>query len=331
MGTASKIEWTQHTASPWHGCTEVHAGCDHCYAREMAKRNPATLGVWGDAGTRVLSKSFHANCRRWNAQAEKAGVRASVFPSICDPFEDFTGRMFETIDTMDDARRDLFATIDASPWLDFLLLTKRPQNVRRMWVQPINAHSYGSREQLERLGRLQHYDYQRYHELDKAGWRHNVWLLTSISDQPTADAMVPELLKCRDLVPVLGVSAEPLLGPIDLAAIGRNATGWPAINALTGERRAEQGPTTRVHDGPKIDWIIIGGESGHNARPCRATWVRDIVRQCQDAAVPVFVKQLGANAEEGYGVNRKLRLTDGKGGDPLEWPEDIRVRQFPDT
>jgi protein gp37 len=77
--------------------------------------------------------------------------------------------------------------------------------------------------------------------------------------------------------------------------------------------------------------VIVGGESGPDARPCRTTWIRDIVRQCADAQVPCFVKQFGANAEDGHGCHRKLKLNHKKGGDPSEWPEDLRVQQFPEV
>src|ERR1019366_7497597 len=98
MATETNISWADHTASPWYGCAHAtfvdadgkeksHVGCLSCYAETMSKRNPGTLGVWGKNGTRVMSASFHKNCLRWNREAERDGVVRSVFPSICDPFE----------------------------------------------------------------------------------------------------------------------------------------------------------------------------------------------------------------------------------------------------
>lgn len=127
----------------------------------------------------------------------------------------------------------------------------------------------------------------------------NVWVGISVENQRQANDRHSWLGPAV----VTFWSAEPLLEPIDCRQAWRNS-------ALP-------------------NWVIVGGESGPEARPCCVTWVRDLVRQCQDANVPVFVKQLGANAEEGYGVNRKLWLKHHKGGDPSEWPEDLRVRQFP--
>jgi len=96
-----------------------------------------------------------------------------------------------------------------------------------------------------------------------------------------------------------------------------------------------------------LDWVIVGGESGPKARPCNVEWIRDVVRQCQEAGVPCFVKQLGANVEvcdiidaadyfpglvklsPARRPNARVHLADRKGGDPAEWPEDLRVREFP--
>ncbi len=329
MGVDTKIEWTHHTFNPWIGCTKVHEGCTHCYAEAFAKRYGKA--EWGPSGTRVkTSDAYWRQPLKWNKEAEASGERRRVFcASLADVFEDWQGPvshsngavLMRSTDgyvlggeaddprkrvTLDDVRRDLFALIDATPWIDWLLLTKRPENVRRMWPQTPCDHCDEITCPPHKTGVL-----DRLH-------RPNVWLGTSISDQHTADIWVPRLLECRDLVPVLFLSVEPLLGPVEIDE-------WlPAVDgtrALDGEG----------DDMPHADWVIVGGESGHGARPCRVTWVRDIVNQCRDAGVPVFVKQLGANAEEGYGCHRKLNLKDRKGGAIEEWPEDIRVREFPEA
>lgn len=347
MATETKIQWATHTASPWYGCSRVHTGCTNCYAEALAKRNPSTLGVWGPHGTRVLSASFTKNCRKWNKAAEQSGVRSSVFPSLCDPFEEFDAVQspgsddelrkcsvcgwFGTLPiiirslakrtniygcphcdtnedtelaTLDDVRRDLFATIDACPMLDFMLLTKRPGNVRTMW-----SMNYGC-------------------AADQAIWhRPNVHLIYSASDQASLESGIGDLLACRDLVPVLGLSLEPLVGPIELPI--------------------------------EIDWSIVGGESGPGARPCNVDWIRSIVAQCKAAGVACFVKQLGSrpiapdetveqirnktaeiyrwpegthfgNPTGDQSLNgRCILLKDKKGGDWDEWSKDLRVREFP--
>lgn len=160
--------------------------------------------------------------------------------------------------------------IDQTPWLDWLLLTKRPQNVRGMW----------SGQEC----------------------RSNVWLLTSVSDQPSADALIHPLLGCRDLVPVLGLSVEPLIGPLDLTRL-HFADGSGFRNALTGafllKCKGVNGhpdfwaETQEPGRFPKVDWVIVGGESGSHARPMHPDWVRAIRDQCAAAGVPCFFKQWG--------------------------------------
>ncbi|MFH1730162.1 MAG: phage Gp37/Gp68 family protein [Planctomycetota bacterium] len=134
----------------------------------------------------------------------------------------------------------------------------------------------------------------------------NLWLGVSVENQHCADERIPLLLQTPAAVRF--ISAEPLLGPIGLAL------HFPHAHGMRDHRF----------------WVIVGGESGPKARPCDLAWVRSLVSQCQ-AAVPVFVKQLGAHPFiEGHAtpvIGSWLR--DRKGGDPSEWPEDLRVREFP--
>ena len=193
--------------------------------------------------------------------------------------------------TMDDMRRDFFALIDRCQNLDFLLLTKRPENIRRMWPflwwRGNNGMSAAPPD------------------------RSNVWLLFSASDQESLDAGLPHLLACRDLVPVLGLSLEPLVGPVDLGSAHMKACPHGGVGK---------------HVCDAVDWVIVGGESGPRARPCNVEWIRSVVEQCRAAGVPCFVKQIGARA---VGEDWVYSCEDVKGGDPLEWPEDLRIRQIP--
>lgn len=232
MGEHSKIEWTDHTASPWYGCEKVAEGCKNCYAAAMSRRNPAVLGEWGPDGTRPKSKSFFRNLELWNAQAEKAGKPVSVFPSLCDPFEDRAD--------VEEVRKEMFAAADRLPWIRLLLLTKRPQFIWDMWPwedAPIGAHDWRAP-------------------------RHNIWIGTSIACRKDL-CNIRTLRMCRELSPVLFLSIEPLiedLGTLDLRG---------------------------------MDWVIVGGESGPNARPMHPSWVRAIRDQCQAAGVPFLFKQWG--------------------------------------
>lgn len=335
MSEQTKIEWCDHTFNPWIGCTKVAPGCQNCYAETfMGKRMHKVR--WGPNGTR--KRTSDDNWRqplKWNAKAEAEGVRRRVFcASHADVFEDWRGmivdhnghQLYKSNETgkpcicgtntgsppliMDDLRCDLFELIDATPHLDWLLVTKRPENIRAIWPREVSA--------------LQHFaalfagrsdDDVKFH--DRNFHRKNVWLLTSISDQETADRNIPELLKCRDLAPVLGISAEPLLGPVEFSNVThrRDCVAQLGKPALDG-----------------IDWVIVGGESGSGARPCRVEWIESILQQCRAAGVPAFCKQFGAeprfpslaDASAYELINR-----DPKGGDPSFWPKVFRVREFP--
>ena len=131
----------------------------------------------------------------------------------------------------------------------------------------------------------------------------NVWIGTSVENQEAADERSGPLRTTPAALRFYSV--EPLLSPIDRLPL----------------------------DG--IGWVIVGGESGHGARPCDLAWIRSIVAQCKAASVPVFVKQVGARPVEleiveGFPIHRRDQLIrNRKGGDMAEWPEDLRVREFP--
>lgn len=297
MGKNSKIEWTHHTFSPWRGCIEkrlgdgsMHPACVNCYARNNSRRRPIIWGKWGDEqkGTRVLAApAYWREPIAWNFEAMTKKVRRRVFcASVSDVFEDWTGPihnhrgsvLYRSTDgwvlgpdnedprkqvTMQDVRGELFKLIDQTPWLDWLLLTKRPENVQRMWCSHVNTD-----------GRPP----SKLH-------RPNVWLGTSVSNQETAEQLVPPLLKLRELSDVLFLSIEPLLGPIDDLFLQREPQGIK--DAL---RLAEARLAMRLEP---VDWVIVGGESGRKARPMHPDWVRGIRQQCQAIGVPFFFKQWG--------------------------------------
>jgi protein gp37 len=139
----------------------------------------------------------------------------------------------------------------------------------------------------------------------------NAWLGASVEDQEQADKRIPHLLNCPAAVRFL--SCEPLLGPVDL---------MPHIGHMTEDK------ATGELQNQLIDWVIVGGESGGGARPCDVEWIRSIVSQCKAAGVPCFVKQLG-KVPTWAGMAPPRVFLDKKGGDIDEWPEDLRVREYP--
>jgi protein gp37 len=196
--------------------------------------------------------------------------------------------VFEDHPQVIEARLRLFALIDRTPHLDWLLLTKRPENIQRLWP-------WGW------------YD-------EQFTWP-NVWLGTSVESQEMADKRIPELLKIPAAVRFL--SCEPLLGPVDLFHIG--AEDWDVLHGWKAKANNERGwANTSL-----IDWVIVGGESGPGARQMDLAWAESIVEQCQAAEVSIHVKQLGSV------LARRMALKDSKGGDWSQWPEQLRIREYP--
>jgi protein gp37 len=281
MGTDTKIEWCDHTFNPWIGCAKVAAGCTNCYAEALMDKRYGKA-KWGENGTRVkTSKGNWAKVRAWNREALATfGRKARVFcASLADVAEDRP----ELVPW----RAELCDLIRECGNLDFLLLTKRPENLTRLFPADVLARC---------------------------------WVGTSVAEQKDADKNIPHLLACPAAVRF--VSAEPLIGPANVK---------PYL----------YGNLARAHC---LDWVIVGGESGPGARLCDVAWIRSIVGQCKAAGVPCFVKQLGARpfSQEPAPrelvpqasmlrakVVREIKVRDGKGGDPAEWPEDLRIRQFP--
>lgn len=293
MGANSGIEWTHHTFNPWRGCSKVSPGCKHCYAEQTAKRNAAVLGEWGPGARRVIaSEVYWRGPLAWDRAAAAAGERHRVF---CASLAD----VFEARPDLVEPRRRLFDLIAITPHLDWLVLTKRPEFARMYLADLCDLDMSLNDPPLMPLP--------------------NLWLGVSVEDQQRAEERIPLLLDTPAAVRFL--SMEPLLGPVD---IGR----WMPVDVGSFSGPGGALRITRVGG---IDWVIVGGESGPSARSMDLAWARALVAQCQEARVPVFVKQLGARpvlwADDGAG--RNYALADRKGGDPAEWPEDLRIREFP--
>ncbi len=176
MGKDSAIEWTHHTFNPWWGCTKVSPGCEHCYAETWAKR--VGENIWGARQDRRFFGDKHwGDPLKWNAAAESEGQRKRVF---CASMSD----VFEARSDLDPWRNRLWKLINQTPLLDWLLLTKRPQNIG-------GKIPWGKQ------------------------WPKNVWIGTSVEDQQRADERLPILLELPATYRFL--SCEPLLGPVDLS------------------------------------------------------------------------------------------------------------------
>lgn len=210
MAERTKIQWTDHTYNPWIGCAKINEGCKFCYAETLMDTRYGRV-QWGVNGTRSRTKTWN-DPPRWDRAAAAAGERHKVFcASLADVFEDRA--------ELAPWRSDLFKLIDRCGNLDWLLLTKRPENVRRMWEGPN---------------------------------RGNVWIGTSVANQANADEFVPRLLTCRGLGSVLFLSVEPQIARIDLS---RFLFPCPTVDwvIVGGESKQGHGEPRAFH----LDWARL--------------------------------------------------------------------------
>ena len=208
MAKNSHIEWTHHTFNPWWGCIKVSPACDNCYAELWAKRMGHQL--WGKHSPRRFFGEAHwREPIAWNQEAKTAGQRERVF---CASMAD----VFERRADLNAERLRLWKLIETTPHLDWLLLTKRPQNIERLvpW---------------------------------RSDWPANVWLGTTVENQRLAEKRLPFLLEIPAAVRFL--SCEPLLGPLDLNDWFHRDNFYPIDWIIAG---GESGPGCRpMHP----DWV----------------------------------------------------------------------------
>ena len=284
MGEKTGITWTDHTFNPWMGCTKISPGCTNCYAERDTAR--WKLAEWGPKAPRVrTSAAYWKQALTWNRKNEALGVRTKVF---CASLAD----VFEAHPDLPGWRAELWPLIEATPFLDWLILTKRPENVVDMvphrWL------------------------------LD--GFPANYWPGITVENQEET-RRIAYLQKWKGGGP-RWISAEPLLEPLRLDDF-LEAPCNCLIPALEGA--GQHSPACAVFKTPAFDWIIVGGESGpstQGVRPFSEEWARDILAQIRtwgkDRAVrpAFFLKQLGQAAGEGF-------KTLGT------FPRDLQVQEFP--
>lgn len=258
MGKDSGIEWTDHSYNPWWGCEKVSPACDRCYAESSAKR--WGHDIWGKDSPRRFFGDKHWNePMKWELEAIRAGKPALVFcASMADVLEDRKD--------LEPHRKRLWALIEATPHLRWLLLTKRPEN---------------------------------YATMLPAGWldkpRENVWIGTTAENQRRADERIGHLVKVPAVVRWLSV--EPLLEEIDLSEHFRTA-----LLQETGKVDDRGIHMVCTEAAPLIHWVIIGGESGFGTRPMDENWARRMIADCRKAGVAPFVKQLGGFPDKRHDI-----------------------------
>lgn len=310
MSEITKIEWADKTFNPWIGCTKVSPGCMKCYAEARDIRF-AKGAHWGKGAPRQrTSAATWKNPVKWNKEAAIVKQRPRVFPSLCDWLD---------AEVPIEWLVDFLRLIHDTPNLDWLLLTKRPENWKpRLQEAREFAFSAFSKGDHELHAWLFNWLNGEPHAPK------NIWLGVSVENQECADERIPLLLATPAKIRFLSV--EPLLGSVNLTKLCADESMGSTFNCLTG-----YGDWNDAKQFEPIDWVIIGGESGHEARPCNVNWIQSIIRQCWKEKVPCFVKQLGANSIQSISENSeiKIELKHPKGGDTSEWPEDLKVRQYP--
>lgn len=303
MAEKSKIQWTDASWNPIWGCTKVSPGCAHCYIDRTPpfrkegihfKRvgNESTTGVF-------LRPQKLLEPLRWREP------RRVFVNSLSDLFHE---------DVPDDYVFDVLGVMERATWHTFQVLTKRPERM----LELVTRYVRGNLQQIDGSHRTMP----------------NVWLGVSAENQHWADIRIPLLLKIPAAVHF--VSAEPLLGPLDLEAllVWRCQRCNEAYQPAGGDWSWPAGFTRPMHrcfpevaplwaDANRLDWLIIGGESGPKARRMQLQWAYDLESQCRQAGVAFFCKQLGTV------LARELRMGDAKGGDIEAMPGPLRIREFP--
>lgn len=307
MGETS-IEWADRTVNPirarhrvtgkrGHWCVKVSAGCKHCYSSAWQKFRGTGLeflaGHEDDVEVYFEPKAAEEVLRR----------RKPTRFFWCD-MTDMFGEWVpdEWIDR-------IFAVMAVTPQHTHLVLTKRAEPMTRHFSDP--AFRGRVTREASRLWdatpRIRPYGLPSY--LPRPWPLPNCWLGVSVEDQP-ATARIVDLLAPPAAVRFLSV--EPLLGAVDLARYLRPK--WTP----TGEQVFDDDPESEWLETRRVDWIIVGCESGPRRRNQDeyATHARAVIEQCRAAGVPVFHKQMPINGRVSH--------------DPAEWPADLRIRYFPD-
>jgi len=299
MAENTKIEWADHTFNPWMGCTKVSPACDHCYAEVSTPSRTMRVG-WGTGQPRIRTSPGNWKLpERWNAKAQRLGVRYRVFcASLADVFDNEVDPQW---------RVDLFKLIRSTPHLDWLLLTKRIGNAHEMMVDAIEHEL----------------DMGVNPPFDAVPWP-NVWLGATICNQAEADRDIPKLLAVPAAKRFLSI--EPLLGPVQIWRYASpHCERHPGQLEPDGKCEVCEGrgiwgvcdePLTEAEKAPirpGVDWVIVGGESGPEARPMHPDWARSLRDQCEAAGVPFLFKQWGEWKEFEPGQTRRVCMDSSEG------------------
>lgn len=300
MSEASTIQWTDSTPNPSTGCKRRSAGCNNCYAFVLHDRRYVAWkrGRWDTAPTQ-----YHLPFSRIQLFPERLDLlrrlarvktpRRIFVDSMSDLFcgDELDGDAQVPVEFIEQVWAAMAEVYAAAPHHTFQILTKRARRMRDVVNEVL----------VPRFGVLP-----------------NVQLGHSVENQDAAEERLDDLRQTQAAVRF--ISAEPLLGPLTL---------WMRRGYLyTAEVKPVRSSLAFV------DWVIIGGESGTHARPLNLAWIESLIAQCREAGTAVFVKQLGSLWARERDTLLQLKgknKTHSHGGDPAEWPDHLRIREFPVT
>ena len=348
MADKSKIEWTDATWNPIRGCSRVSEGCRHCYAEGVAARfSKPGQAYEGLADFKIIGQGT----KNVRSEAHWTG-KIQVVPELMDqplrwrkPRKIFVNSMSDLFHegVSDEVLLGLFTVMANSHiathgWDQthvFQVLTKRPERMQKFvsrlrWRLALGIVEIGGRGHM--LNYLPELEGERdvwvslggVHRVGKKdqmpkGWvPPQIWLGVSVEDQKTADARIPLLLQTP--AAVRWVSAEPLLGPVDLP-LPDPGCNHPHCDGIDSSNGPDKVWVCRVCDGlmtgdsmlTPLHWVVVGGESGPGARPMHPDWARQLRDQCQEWGVPFFFKQWGE-----WKPLAPMYASDNGGEDPEE-------------
>ncbi len=308
----SKIEWTDAVWNPVVGCEKVSEACKNCYAIGMAHRL---------AGIEHSAKKYEGITKKTEGgRINFTGKVRLDEASLLKPFQWKKGKKIFANSMGDLFHKDVpfewidkvFAVMALCPHHTFQILTKRPERMREYFESRVSNFNQPIEDCILEIVRKDDIVFENNKNnawvslfkewVDEGGQKAyctlstdampNVWLGATVENQKTANERIPHLLACPAKVRFL--SCEPLLEAIDLNGIFEDFCDggkMSYIYPLKGYRHTTQ--TIKNTTIPKIDWVIVGGESGRGARPTHPDWVRSIRDQCKEAGVPFFFKQWG--------------------------------------
>ncbi|MBD2772144.1 DUF5131 family protein [Iningainema tapete] len=296
----TKIQWTTETWNYIVGCSEIRAGCNNCYAKQLAQ------------SPRLAKFPQYQAVKEWDGTVVLVN-KAIDIPLLrkkqCVYFVNSMSDLYH--ENVPEEWIDMgFGIMAMCPQHTFQILTKRHNRMQEYLHQPrlvllekwykSISRQYGLQWEFDdsKSNIIRRRIESTFDGINPTIPLPNVWMGVSVENQKAADSAIPTLINTKAAIRFL--SCEPLLEKIDIT----HYLGW----------RDEQGKTL-------INWVIVGGESGLRSRPCNFEWIEDIVNQCYKYNVPVFVKQLGKNSN--------WKTKHPQGGDINEFPKQLKVREFP--